>query len=73
MSDAGTPDDAGTHDDAGAEHASAAGDDAAHELISRLRLIEDQPLAGRAEAYAALHDELARRLEAGPAAGGAAG
>jgi hypothetical protein len=37
-----------------------------HELISRLRVIEEQPLAGRAEAYAALHDELARTLESGP-------
>jgi hypothetical protein len=40
-------------------------DDDGHELISRLRIIEEQPLAGRAEAYAALHDELARRLEGG--------
>lgn len=37
------------------------------ELISRLRVIEGQPLAERAAAYAALHDELARRLEADPA------
>ena len=36
------------------------------ELISRLRIIEGQPLSSRAEAYAALHDELARRLESGP-------
>ena len=35
------------------------------ELISRVRIIEEQPLTGRAEAYAALHDELARRLESG--------
>ncbi|WP_417562925.1 hypothetical protein [Microbacterium sp.] len=33
------------------------------ELISRLRVIENQPLAERADAYAALHDELARELE----------
>ena len=39
------------------------------ELISRLRIIEEQPLDVRAEAYAALHDELARRLESGPDAG----
>jgi hypothetical protein len=38
------------------------------ELISRLRVIESQPLAERAAAYAALHDELAHDLEAGPAA-----
>ncbi len=36
------------------------------DLISRLRVIEDQPLEERAIAYAALHDELARRLESGP-------
>ncbi|MCK6064865.1 MULTISPECIES: hypothetical protein [Microbacterium] len=42
--------------------------DAGHELISRLRVIESQPLADRADAYAALHDELARRLESGPGA-----
>lgn len=36
------------------------------ELIGRLREIESQPLAERASEYAALHDELARRLEAGP-------
>ncbi|WP_308491313.1 hypothetical protein [Microbacterium terrisoli] len=33
------------------------------ELISRLRVIEGQPLGERAEAYTALHDELARELE----------
>ena len=37
------------------------------ELISRLRVIESQPLSERAAAYAALHDELARTLESGPA------
>ncbi|MBN9154484.1 MAG: hypothetical protein J0I44_01445 [Microbacterium sp.] len=37
------------------------------ELISRVRVIEGQPLAERAAAYAALHDELAHDLEAGPA------
>ncbi len=34
-------------------------------LWSRLRLIEGQPLADRAEAYSAMHDELSRRLEGG--------
>jgi len=34
-------------------------------LWSRLRLIEGQPLADRAEAYSALHDDLSRRLESG--------
>jgi len=34
-------------------------------LWSRLRLIEGQPLAARADAYSALHDDLARRLDGG--------
>ncbi|MFJ4252167.1 hypothetical protein [Microbacterium sp. NPDC090003] len=34
-------------------------------LWSRLRLIEGQPLRARADAYSALHDDLARRLESG--------
>jgi hypothetical protein len=34
-------------------------------LVSRLRVIEDQPLADRAGALAQLHDELRSRLEAG--------
>ncbi|WEK15098.1 MAG: hypothetical protein P0Y48_02350 [Candidatus Microbacterium phytovorans] len=36
------------------------------DLLSTLEVIEEQPLAERAVAYAALHDELARRLESGP-------
>jgi hypothetical protein len=36
------------------------------DLLSTLEVIEEQPLAERAAAYAALHDELARRLESGP-------
>lgn len=36
------------------------------ELSARLHAIEQEPLAGRADAYAALHDELVRRLESGP-------
>ena len=38
----------------------------ADELLSRLRVIEEQPLDARAEAYASLHDELAARLESVP-------
>jgi hypothetical protein len=38
------------------------------DLLSRLEVIEAQPLATRAAAYAAVHDELAHRLEAGPTA-----
>jgi hypothetical protein len=36
-------------------------------LVSRLRVIEDQPLESRAEALAQLHDELRSMLEAGDA------
>jgi hypothetical protein len=36
------------------------------DLLSTLEVIEQQPLAERASAYAALHDDLARRLESGP-------
>jgi len=35
------------------------------DLLSSLEVIEDQPLADRASSYAALHDELARRLDSG--------
>lgn len=35
-------------------------------LWSRLRLIEGQPLAARADAYGSLHDELMKRLESAP-------
>ncbi|MDR6867353.1 hypothetical protein J2Y69_001956 [Microbacterium resistens] len=41
-------------------------EDPADGLWSRLRLIEGQPLDARAEAYAALRDDLARRLENAP-------
>lgn len=37
-------------------------------LLSRLRVIEDQPLQSRAEALAQLHDELRAQLESGDAA-----
>lgn len=36
-------------------------------LVPRLRVIEDQPLADRAAAYAQVHDELRGRLESGDA------
>ncbi|MES1169409.1 MAG: hypothetical protein ABUL47_01840 [Leifsonia sp.] len=36
-------------------------------LLSRLRVIEDQPLEARAEALAQVHDELRAQLEAGDA------
>jgi len=49
-----------------------ASDDGSDDLVSALEVIEDQPLAQRAAGYAALHDELARRLDAvaAPGAGG---
>ena len=43
-------------------------DDEAGDLLSTLEVIEAQPLATRADAYEALHDTLARRLEATPGA-----
>lgn len=43
-------------------------DDGARDaLLSRLRVIEDQPLETRAEALALVHDELRARLESGDA------
>lgn len=36
------------------------------DLVSQLEVIEAQPLATRAAAFDALHDELARTLESGP-------
>ncbi|MBC6435552.1 hypothetical protein FM036_39625 [Nostoc sp. HG1] len=37
------------------------------ELISRLRVIEEQPLDERASAYGAMHESLSRTLEPGHA------
>ena len=39
--------------------------DAVDGLVDRIRLIEDQPLDSRADAYSAVHDELRRVLEGG--------
>lgn len=36
-------------------------------LVSRLRVIEDQPLENRASAFAQIHDELQSALEGGDA------
>lgn len=47
---------------------SATVDEATSDLLSRLEVIEAQPLASRAAAYESLHDTLARRLEADPSA-----
>jgi hypothetical protein len=49
----------------GAEGDGAERPDADDGLLSRLRVIEDQPLESRAAAYAHLHDELRERLEGG--------
>jgi len=38
------------------------------DLLPELEVIEQQPLAGRAAAYARLHEELAKQLDAGPEA-----
>ena len=42
-------------------------DDEPNALVTRLRVIEAQPLDTRAEALAQLHDELRAMLEAGDA------
>ncbi len=39
------------------------GPDDTDALVARLEVIEEQPLAARAEAYAQLHAELSERLE----------
>jgi hypothetical protein len=65
-------DDAAVNDAAvgAAEADGAAVDDAADDnpadndaLLSRLRVIEDQPLESRAQAFTQLHDQLQSRLE----------
>jgi len=48
----------------GASDAEEQGTDA---LLSRLRVIEDQPLDRRASAFAQIHDELQAALEGGDA------
>jgi hypothetical protein len=47
--------------------AAEARDDEPSALVTRLRVIEDQPLETRAESLAQLHDELRAMLEAGDA------
>ncbi|WES65753.1 hypothetical protein P0L94_06680 [Microbacter sp. GSS18] len=53
-------------DQADAPAAPSAAETERADLLSDLEVIESQPLARRAEAYEALHDSLARRLESGP-------
>lgn len=54
-------------DDQGAQTPSDEPGDEPSALLSRLRVIEDQPLEARAEALAQVHDELRAQLEAGDA------
>lgn len=49
------------------ENPAADRDDEPSALVSRLRVIEDQPLETRAEALAQIHEELRTMLEAGDA------
>ncbi|MCR2786062.1 MULTISPECIES: hypothetical protein [unclassified Microbacterium] len=53
--------------DAAPEHPDPEQPQPREDLLSALEVIEDQPLDERAQGYAALHDELARRLQSGPA------
>ena len=43
---------------------SAPSNDPSAGFVSRVRVIEEQPLESRAAGYAGLHDELAKRLDA---------
>ena len=47
------------------------GSEETNALLSRLHLIEDQPLESRAVAFAQIHEELQARLDSGDAASGA--
>jgi hypothetical protein len=61
-------DEAALNEDADAAAPMPAADEQPSALLSRLRLIEDQPLESRAEALAQLQNELRAQLEAGDAA-----
>ncbi|MEP6844100.1 MAG: hypothetical protein ABJA11_11285 [Pseudolysinimonas sp.] len=58
-------DEVDVNDSVDAEVATPALDEEPSALLTRLRVIEDQPLETRAEALAQLHDELRAQLEAG--------
>jgi len=47
----------------------AEGTEETNALLSRLRLIEDQPLESRAVAFAQIHEELQSRLDGDAGAG----
>lgn len=60
------PDDREIHDEAGSANVGAANaepTDDSGALLSRLRVIEDQPLDQRASAYVQIHDGLQSTLE----------
>jgi hypothetical protein len=67
MSDTVQPDQNGAPEDASAGAARGVRDDEPSALVTRLRVIEDQPLETRAESLAQVHDELRAMLEAGDA------
>lgn len=52
-------------DNSGADKRGADNSDDSRALVSRLRVIEDQPLESRAAAFAQVHDELQSVLEGG--------
>jgi hypothetical protein len=52
-------------DHADADALPNAGTGETNALLSRLRVIEDQPLESRAVAFAQIHDELQSRLDSG--------
>jgi len=63
MSDERTAEPAPASAPLGAVQGNAEDDIREGELLSRLKLIEDQPLETRAEAYAHIHDELRTALD----------
>ncbi|MDQ1570900.1 MAG: hypothetical protein QOF79_1574 [Actinomycetota bacterium] len=60
LDDTASPDDSTVDDDGDTEETDA--------LLSRLHVIEDQPLESRAAAFAQINDELQARLEGGDSA-----
>jgi hypothetical protein len=67
MSDTVPSDETGAPEGASAAAVAAGRDEDPSALVTRLRVIEDQPLETRAESLAQLHDELRAMLEAGDA------
>ncbi len=67
MSDTVQPDQNSAPEGVSAAAPAAGRDEEPSALLTRLRVIEDQPLETRAESLAQLHDELREMLEAGDA------